>query len=116
MSETPATTVASVTTVTYSRSGYVAAFLLLRLWVGLRTFLAGLEKFESKGHYSTAGYNENMDRMASGITGASFLPLWATRNFAHSIGYALLILGAAVLLGLHSRIALFLTGLVYVAL
>jgi thiosulfate dehydrogenase [quinone] large subunit len=112
----PSGTIATVTTTLYSRSEYVAAFLLLRLWVGLRTFLAGLEKFESKGRYSVAAYNENMDHMASGITGASFLPLWATKNFAHAIGYVLLLLGVAVLLGLHSRIALFLTGLTYVAL
>jgi thiosulfate dehydrogenase (quinone) large subunit len=93
-----------------------AAFLLLRLFLGLRTFLAGVEKFESKGTYSFANYYENMNRMASGITGASFMPLWMTRNFAHTIGYALLILGAALLLGIKTRATLVLTGLVYVGL
>ena len=98
------------------RCEFTAAFLLLRLFLGLRTLLAGLEKFESKGIYSFAGYYENMNRMAQGITGASFLPLWMTRNFTHVLGYALVLLGAALLLGLKTRAVLILTGLTYVAL
>src|SRR3954464_15629414 len=92
--------------VTLRRSEYTSAFLLLRLFLGLRTFLAGLEKFEGKGSYSFANYYANMDRMASGITGASFLPLWATKNFAHAIGYILLVLGAAMIFGVKSRATL----------
>jgi thiosulfate dehydrogenase [quinone] large subunit len=99
-----------------TRRDYAAAFLLLRLFLGLRTFFAGLEKFEAKGTYSLANYHDNMTRMAAGITGASFLPLWATRSFALSIGYLLLVLGAALLLGLKTRATLFLTGLVYIGL
>ncbi|MEY4941708.1 MAG: hypothetical protein RIQ93_3443, partial [Verrucomicrobiota bacterium] len=57
-----------------------------------------------------------MGRMAKGITGASFLPIWLTTNFAHGLGYILLGLGAALLLGLKTRNTLFLTGLVYVGL
>jgi thiosulfate dehydrogenase [quinone] large subunit len=101
---------------TTTRCDYTAAFLLLRLFLGLRTLLAGLEKFESKGTYSVANYTENMGRMAQGITGASFLPLWATRTFAMPLGYVLVILGVALLLGLKTRMALILTGLIYVGL
>jgi thiosulfate dehydrogenase [quinone] large subunit len=93
-----------------------AAFLLLRLFLGLRTLLAGIEKFESGGSYSFANYYKNMARMAQGITSASFLPLWATKNFAHSIGYVLVILGLALLLGVRTRTALILAGLTYVGL
>jgi thiosulfate dehydrogenase [quinone] large subunit len=99
-----------------SRCEYTAAFMLLRLFLGLRTLLAGVEKFESKGTYSISNYNENMGRMAQGITGASFLPLWATRSFALTLGYVLTILGVALLLGLKTRTTLILTGLVYVGL
>lgn len=98
------------------RCDTTAAFLLLRLFLGLRTLLAGVEKFESKGTYSLANYTENMSRMASGITGASFLPLWATKNFALSLGYLLTILGIALLLGVKTRLTLMITGLVYVGL
>jgi thiosulfate dehydrogenase [quinone] large subunit len=95
---------------------FSAAFLLLRLFLGLRALLAGADKFESGGTYSLANYAKNMGRMAEGITGASFLPLWMTKLFAHSLGYVLLALGVALLLGLKTRVTLVLTGLIYVGL
>ncbi len=99
-----------------SRCDYTAAFLLLRLFLGLRTLLAGTEKFEAKGTYSVANYNDNMGHMAQGITGASFLPLWATKLFALPLGYLLILFGVMLLLGLKTRLTLILTGLLYVAL
>ena len=96
--------------------GHTFAFLVLRLFLGLRTLLAGIEKFESQGTYSVENYHKNMIHMAEGITGASFLPLWMTRDFALSIGYVLVLLGALLLLGVKSRLTLFVTGLVYVGL
>ncbi len=95
---------------------YTAAFLLLRLFLGLRTLMAGIEKFESGGKYSFEAYYANMSRMAAGITGASFMPLWMTKSFAISLGYLLIVFGAALLLGLRTRCALILTGLLYVGL
>ena len=89
---------------------FTAAFLLLRLFLGLRTLLAGVDKFEAGGLYSHANYVKNMDRMATGITGASFLPLWMTKLFAGSLGYVLLALGVALLLGLKTRVSLVLMG------
>jgi len=96
--------------------GHTAAFIVLRLFLGLRTLLAGADKFESKGTYSFANYYDNMGHMAQGITGASFLPLWATRFFAHSLGYLLVVIGIAILLGLKTRVSLLLGGLLYVGL
>jgi thiosulfate dehydrogenase [quinone] large subunit len=104
-------------TPTVSRgSEFTAAFLLLRLFLGLRALQAGIDKFEAKGTYSAANYSENMGRMASGITGASYLPLWMTRGFALTLGYVLLVLGVALLLGLKTRVTLIVMGLVYVGL
>lgn len=99
-----------------SRLEYTGAFLLLRLWLGLRTLFAGVEKFESGGTYSFENYYKNMSRMASGITSASWMPLWMTKSYAIPLGYLLIVLGLAVLLGVKSRISLFLTGLLYVSL
>lgn len=93
-----------------------AAFLLLRLFLGLRTLLAGVEKFENGGSYSVANYRQTMAHMAEGITTASFLPLWATRAFAQPLGYTLIVLGALLILGVKSRVTLVLTGLVYLGL
>ncbi len=98
------------------RCEYTYAFLLLRLFLGLRTLLAGVEKFELSGSYSFSNYYENMGRMAAGITGASFLPLWATKTFAMSLGYLLTVLGVLLLLGVKTRCTLFITGLLYVSL
>jgi thiosulfate dehydrogenase (quinone) large subunit len=98
------------------RCELTAAFLILRLFLGLRSVMAGIGKFESNGTYSFKNYYANMGHMAQGITGASFLPLWATRFFAHSLGYVLLVLGAALLLGIKTRGTLVLTGLLYVGL
>jgi thiosulfate dehydrogenase [quinone] large subunit len=109
MTETPA----SSTTV---RGEYTAAFLILRLFLGLRTLMAGLEKFELNKSYSTANYSENMTRMATGISNNSTIPLWAAKAFALPLGYILTILGLALLLGVKSRATLFVTGLVYVGL
>jgi thiosulfate dehydrogenase [quinone] large subunit len=99
-----------------SRLEYTGAFLLLRLWLGLRTLFAGIEKFESGGNYSFENYYKNMARMAQGITSASWMPLWMTKFYAMSLGYLLIVFGLAVLLGVKSRVSLFLTGLVYVSL
>jgi thiosulfate dehydrogenase [quinone] large subunit len=107
---------ASASNPTLPRPETTGAFLLLRLFLGLRLLLAGIDKFESKGTYSFANYYANMAKMSEGITSASYLPLWMTRNFAHGLGYALIILGVAVLLGIKPRVSLFLAGLLYVGL
>ncbi len=99
-----------------TRCEYTYAFLIIRLWLGLRALFAGLEKFEKGGAYSFSAYNENMGRMASGITGASFLPLWATKLFALSIGYLLIVVGVTLLLGIKTRLTLLAHGLLYIAL
>lgn len=101
---------------TSSRCDYTAAFLLLRLFLGLRTLIAGLEKFEANKSFSFSNYTENMTRMATGISNYSLIPLWAAKMFALSLGFLLVGLGAAILLGIKSRAALFFGGLVYVSL
>ena len=93
-----------------------AAFLLLRLFLALRALMSCLEKFESGGTYSFANYYTNMTRMATGITGASFLPLWATKSFALPLAYILFVLGVALLLGIKTRLTLFVMGLLYIGL
>jgi len=99
-----------------TRGEYTAAFLLLRLFLGLRTLIAGLEKFEANKSFSFSNYTENMTRMATGISNYSLIPLWAAKMFALSLGFLLVLLGAAILLGIKTRAALFLGGLVYVGL
>jgi len=101
---------------TMPRGEYTAAFLLLRLFLGLRTLAAGLEKFEANKSFSFSNYSENMNRMATAISNYSIIPLWAAKTFALSLGFLLIALGLAILLGIKSRASLFLAGLVYVGL
>ena len=98
------------------RCEYTAAYFLLRLFLGLRTLMAGLEKFEANRSYSTENYSANMSRMAEGISKNSMIPVWASKSFALPLGYILVILGLCILLGIKSRISLFLTGLLYTGL
>jgi thiosulfate dehydrogenase [quinone] large subunit len=98
------------------RCELTAAFLLLRLFLALRALMSCLEKFELGGNYSFANYYGNMTKIATGITGASFLPLWATKAFALPLGYILLVLGVALLLGLKTRFTLIVMGLLYTGL
>ena len=93
-----------------------SAFLLLRLFLATRALMSCVEKFEAGGSYSFANYYTNMSRMATGITGASFLPLWATKSFALPLGYILGVLGIALLLGLKTQLTLIVMGLLYIAL
>ncbi|PTX95606.1 DoxX family membrane protein [Opitutus sp. ER46] len=95
---------------------YAAAFLLLRLFLGLRTLLSGVEKFENQGTYGLGNYAQNAAHLAQGITNASFLPLWLTRGYALALGYGLLVVGGMLLLGIKSRLALMLAGAVYLSL
>ncbi|MEO6246108.1 MAG: hypothetical protein ABIQ12_11810 [Opitutaceae bacterium] len=99
-----------------NRCDYTAAFTILRLFLGLRTLLAGLEKFEANKSFSLSNYTENMGRIATGISNYSIIPLWATQAFAYPLGFLLVGLGAAILLGIKTRAALFFGGLVYVGL
>ncbi len=98
------------------RGEYSCAFLLLRLFLGLRTLIAGVEKFEANKSFSFSNYTENMTRMATGISNYSLIPLWAAKSFALSLGFLLVFVGAAILLGIKTRAALFLGGLIYVGL
>lgn len=107
---------ASSSSPSYSSCEGTYAFLILRLFLGLRALFAGIEKFELGGEYSFANYYTTMNRMATGIEGASFLPLWMTKSFALPLGYILLVLGVTILLGIKTRCSLLLMGLVYVAL
>ena len=98
------------------RCELTAAFLLLRLFLAVRALMSTLEKFELGGTYSLENYRNNMTRMATGITGASFLPLWATKAFALPLGFILLVLGVALLLGIKTRLTLIVMGLLYIGL
>jgi thiosulfate dehydrogenase [quinone] large subunit len=122
-------------------SGSTLAVLLLRAWLGVRAILTGIEKFadsrtlqvplldasgkpDSSGavvevtqkFYSLHSYHAIPDSMREKFAQEPLLPTVLTTPYYGILGWALIALGVAVILGLWTRASLFLMGLLYVSL
>lgn len=122
-------------------NGANLGFLTLRLWLGARAVITGLEKYAGKisveeplldatGQPDASGAMMQVDHKVYGFShyhglpetlvtkfnAEPLLPAWALKAFGAALGPALIILGVALLTGLFTRPALFLTGLLYTAL
>jgi uncharacterized membrane protein YphA (DoxX/SURF4 family) len=103
---------------TCNRCDWAYAHLILRLWVGLRLFFAGLDKFRQKGgdgfglewvEKSMAPIVENMEQYA-------FLPKFAVAPYGIVLPWALLLVGLWAALGFATRLGLLAAGLTFVSL
>jgi uncharacterized membrane protein YphA (DoxX/SURF4 family) len=100
---------------------FAFAHLITRLWVALRLFMAGVDKFR-KGSgadgttFSMENYHEKSAQIASLMSTNSFLPKEMCDAFANGIGYVLLAVGAWVAIGLFTEFSLFIAGLVLLSL
>ena len=118
------------------------AFLVLRLWLGVRAILAGIEKFgayaniqkplidpttgqpDASGvmvnvnvkYYSLTNYSGIPPSLKDRFANEPLLPKFALTTFDHLLGPALILTGAMLLLGLGTRLSLLLQGLIYIAL
>ncbi|MBB5038326.1 hypothetical protein [Prosthecobacter dejongeii] len=100
------------------------ANLITRLWVALRLFMAGVDKFRSgdgaAATFNAGNYQTKTDQIAKLMTDnsmlPSFLPPSAIDAYAHSIGYVLLAVGLWVGIGLLSEFALLAAGLAFLSL
>ncbi|MBT8036649.1 MAG: hypothetical protein KJO21_03800 [Verrucomicrobiae bacterium] len=120
--------------------GLLFASLLLRVWLGVRAVQTGIEKFagkvmsespvkidgeaydadlteaaSSKG-YSLENYHGIPEAMNTTFSEEPLMMGWALKIYDVVLGPALIILGLTILLGVASRVSLFLLGLVYVSL
>jgi len=121
---------------------YSLAFWVLRLWLGVRALLAGIEKFgiyksvampvldPTTGQPDASGVmiNVNVKNYAlanySGVPGAlkdkfthePLLPHFALNVFDHILGPLFILTGIMLLIGLGTRISLFVQALLYLAL
>jgi thiosulfate dehydrogenase [quinone] large subunit len=120
---------------------YSLAFLLMRGWLGLRALLAGIEKFgayksiqqplidPTTGQpdpnavvdikvkfYSLANYAGIPASLKSKFDNEPLLPHFATTVFNSLLGPAFILTGVLLLIGLGTRISLFVQGLIYIAL
>jgi len=116
-------------------------YLVLRVWLGVRALLTGLEKYagvkvteeplldefgdpdingavvEVKSKvYGMEHYHGLPPPLADKFAAEPLLPGWALGLYDAVLGPALLALGVALLIGLAPRITLFLHGLLYASL
>ena len=103
------------------RLEWTYAHTILRLWVGLRLFMAGLDKFREKGGTSFAF--ENLEKSLTPIkklmtesTPDILLPDFAISPYFYVLTFGLLISGITSVLGIATRLSLFVGGLLFVSL
>ena len=122
-------------------SGRTLAVLVLRLWLGTRAVLAGLEKYSAKitvqeplldatGQPDMSGAMLDVEKKVYGLNhyqalpealqtrfaAEPLLPGFLTTPFYAALGPSLILLGLLLLLGVASRAVLFAMGALYTAL
>ena len=121
---------------------YTLAFLVLRLWLGLRALLAGVEKYASYNtiqkplvdpvtgmedpsgamvevkvkYYALTNYSGIPAPLKDKFANEPLLPHFALHQFDVLLGPALVVTGAMLLLGIGTRLSLFVQGIIYSAL
>jgi thiosulfate dehydrogenase [quinone] large subunit len=121
---------------------YSLAFLLLRGWLGVRALFTGIEKFgayktiqqplldpatgqpDASGalvelkvkYYALANYSGIPAGLKGKFASEAMLPQFALTAFDKMLGPALILTGVMLLLGLGTRLTLFIQGLIYIAL
>jgi thiosulfate dehydrogenase [quinone] large subunit len=129
------------TTAPTGLSGRTLAFLSLRLWLGLRALIAGVEKFSARISvqepllgadgapdpsgaiveierkvYGFSHYSAVPDSLRTKFAEEPLLPAFLTAPFYAVLGPVLILLGLLLLLGVVSRLSLFAMGVVYTVL
>lgn len=121
---------------------YTLAFLVLRGWLAVRAIATGIEKFgayiivqkplidpitgmedpsgamvEMKTKvYAITNYADIPPTLKEKLANEPLLPKFALAASDHLLGPALIITGVMLLLGLGTRVSLFVQGLIYIAL
>ena len=121
---------------------YSLAFLLLRGWLAVRAILTGIEKFgayktiqqplidpatgqpDASGvlhnvsvkYYSFANYSGIPASLKDKFAHEPLLPKFALTTFDHLLGPLFILTGVMLLIGLGTRLSLFVQGLIYIAL
>ncbi|HEX2099786.1 MAG TPA: hypothetical protein VHF69_03925 [Candidatus Synoicihabitans sp.] len=117
------------------------AYWTLRLWLGVRALLTGLDKYAGKvreqvplldefGEPDINGTMVDVERkvygfshyaglpkpLADKLAAEPLMPAWALSAYGAVLGPLLIIVGVTLLLGVAPRISLFVMGLVYTSL
>lgn len=120
--------------------GLTLGMLTLRIWLGFRAILTGIEKYAGTTSrdkdvlidgapnaygltetatgkvYAFSNYNGVPATLYDKFSNEPLIPTWGLNLYNTILGPALILLGLAVLLGIAQRISLFAMGLVYTSL
>ena len=124
----------------YTNINQSIALFLIRFWLGIRVLISGIEKFSgtvsgdqpvtidgdensyglteatSSKTYGLEFYSGIPDSLKTKFAGEPLLPEWMLAPFNLVLGPLLIVLGITILLGIFTRISLFVLGLVFTAL
>ncbi|MEY4916983.1 MAG: hypothetical protein RL616_896 [Verrucomicrobiota bacterium] len=120
---------------------YTLAFLVLRVWLGVRALLAGVEKYGAYKSvqvpvlgadgqpdpggavldmkvkfYALANYSGVPTGLKTKFANEALLPGFALNLFDKMLGPTLIAAGVMLLIGLGTRVSLMLQGLIYISL
>ncbi|MDG1853067.1 MAG: DoxX family membrane protein [Verrucomicrobiales bacterium] len=95
--------------------GEAWACFFLRMWIGMRLMFAGLTKFLNKNDEGGWSFDQEkagkvMGSITETMKANTAIPEVMLNQYATVLPWALLIVGAAVMLGICTRISLFLAG------
>ena len=95
--------------------GEAWACFFLRMWIGMRLMFAGLTKFltendDGKWKFDTEKPEVIMGSITETMKANTAIPEVMLGQYATVLPWALLVVGAAVMLGLFTRVSLFLAG------
>lgn len=141
MNNPPSPAPAATPTTVFGLTGHALAFLSLRLWLGSRALVTGLEKYSAKitvqeplldaaGQPDMSGavvdvekkiyglkyYHALPDTLQTKFAAEPLLPGFLSAPFYALLGPALLVLGVLLLIGAANRLTLFAMGVLYVSL
>jgi thiosulfate dehydrogenase (quinone) large subunit len=141
MNNSPSPAPAATPITVFGLTGHSLAFLALRLWLGARALVTGLEKYSAKitvqeplldaaGQPDLSGamidvekkiyglkyYHALPDTLQTKFAAEPLLPGFLSAPFYALLGPALLVLGVLLLIGAANRLTLFAMGGLYAAL
>ena len=101
--------------------GEAWACFFLRMWIGMRLMFAGLTKFLNKNDEGGWDFDQEeagtvMGSITETMIANTAIPEVMLNQYATVLPWALLIVGATVMLGLFTRISLFLAGALVLSL
>jgi thiosulfate dehydrogenase (quinone) large subunit len=94
------------------------AHVILRLWVGMRLFFAGIDKFRAKGStdYSFDQLEKNLAPISDLMKANTALPGFMITPYFYTLAFGLTLIGLTCILGIFTRLSLFIGGLLFISL